>query len=354
MRHLTLVNEHPPRKELHKFIVALTLLLCVVSVSLLLSWRRSSSEGFVSMGKSADASGVKVATASGAVKLSTSSEQPNQSNTRPGAEAYGKLPLHFEGNEGQADPRIKFLSHGRGFGLFLTSTEALLSLSKQNGPASTKDAVSTSEQSCNRKDPYSAPHVIRMRVIGAHRNARASGEDELSGKINYLIGDDPSRWRTDISTYARVNYTGIYRGIDLVYHGDQGHLEYDFVVAPKANPHRIRLSFAGSDRLELDASGNLIMHAESEELRQPKPTAYQDVGGIRKEIAVQFVLRGRSDIGFRLGRYNRRIPLTIDPVLVYSSYLGGNGDDAGNGIAVDKAGNAYVTGYTSSTLLFRR
>ena len=104
------------------------------------------------MGKSADALGVKAATASGTVKLSTSIDQPNQSNTRIAAEAYGKLPLHFEGNEGQADPRIKFLSHGRGYGLFLTSTEALLSLSRQNKPASTKDAVSTSEQSCDRKE----------------------------------------------------------------------------------------------------------------------------------------------------------------------------------------------------------
>src|SRR6266496_430152 len=137
MRHSTLVNEPSPRKERHRFIVALTVLLCVASLSLLL-WHRSSPDSFVSVSKSADASGVKVTTTSGAVKVSTSIEQPNQSNTRTGAEAYGKLPLLFESNEGQAYPRIKFLSHGRGYGLFLTSTEALLSLSKQNKPRSTK------------------------------------------------------------------------------------------------------------------------------------------------------------------------------------------------------------------------
>src|SRR2546425_9849210 len=349
MRHSTLVNENSPRRELDRFIVALTLLLCLASLSLLLSWRRSSPESFVSMGKSADGSGVKVATTSGTVKVSTSIERPNQSNASTAAQAYGKLPLHFERNEGQAHAHIKFLSHGRGYGLFLTSSEALLSLSKQNRPASNKDTVSSAEQSCDREDPSSAPHVVRMKVVGANRDVQASGEDKLVGKINYLIGGDPSKWRTDIPAFARVSYIGVYRGIDLIYHGDQGLLEYDFVVAPKANPHTIRLSFAGSDRLELDASGNLIMHVESEELRQPKPTAYQEVGGARKEVSVHFVLHGRSEISFRLGPYDTRVPLTIDPVLSYSSYLGGNGDDAGNGIAVDKAGNAYVTGYTSSS-----
>src|SRR5207237_486049 len=217
-------------------------------------------------------------------------------------------------NEGQAHAHIKFLSHGRGYGLFLTSTEALLSLSKQNRPASTKDAVSTSEQSCDREDPSSAPHFVRMKVVGANRDVQASGEDKLVGKINYLIGGDPSKWRGNIPTYARVNYTGVYRGIDIIYHGDQGHLEYDFVVAPRANPHRIRLSFAGSDRLELDASGNLIMHVESAELRQPKPTAYQEIGGIRKEVAVRFVVHGRRRVGFEVGPYDARVPLTIDAV----------------------------------------
>jgi len=141
MRHSTLVNENSPRRELDRFIVALTLLLCLASLSLLLLWRRSSPESFVSMGKSADGSGVKVATTSGTVKVSTSIERPNQSNASTAAQAYGKLPLHFERNEGQAHAHIKFLSHGRGYGLFLTSSEALLSLSKQNRPASNKDKI---------------------------------------------------------------------------------------------------------------------------------------------------------------------------------------------------------------------
>src|SRR5947208_4881865 len=349
MRHSTLVNEPSPRRERHRFIVALTVLLCLASLSLLLSWRQSSPDSFVSMGKAADASGVKVATASGAVKVSTSMEEPNQSDTRITAEAYGKLPLHFEGNEGQADPRIKFLSHGLGYGLFLTSTEALLSFSKKVKPGSTKDAVSTSGQPGDRKEPSGPPPVVRMKVVGANTNAQASGEEKLSGKINYLIGEHPSKWRTDIPTYAKVSYTGVYRGIDLVYHGDQGHLEYDFVIAPKANLQKIKLAFTGADWLGLDQSGSLIMRVGSDELRQPKPTAYQEVGGARKEVSVHFVLHGRSEVGFRVGPYDNRVPLTIDPVLSYSSYLGGNGDDAGNGIAVDKAGNAYVTGYTSSS-----
>src|SRR6266508_508606 len=173
MRHSTLVNEPSPGRERHRFIVALTVLLCVASLSLLLSCCRSSPESVVSVSESADASGVKVTTTSGAVKVSTSIEQPNQSNARTAGETYGKLPLHFEGNEGQADPHIRFLSRGRGYGLFLTSTEALLSLSKQMKATATKDTSpnrmnSGSAEQCESRENAGSSAVVRMKVVGAN------------------------------------------------------------------------------------------------------------------------------------------------------------------------------------------
>ena len=279
------------------------------------------------------------------------------------SEAYGKLPLSFEANAGQTDGQVKFLSRGNGYGLFLTSTEAVIQLRKAEGGLRIEKAAAGNPQSAIHH-PQSA--VLRMEVVGANAAARVEGRKELPGKSHYFIGSDPAKWRTDISNYAQVHYRGVYPGVDLVYYGNQRQLEYDFIVAPGADPSTIRLAFEGLEKIEVNAQGDLVLHTAGGEVRMQKPIAYQEAGGGRQEIASHYVLLETPSsaprtpdsklqtpdsysVGFEVAEYDASQPLVIDPVLSYSTFLGGNGFDEGTDIAVDSSGNAYVTGYTSST-----
>jgi hypothetical protein len=165
---------------------------------------------------------------------------------------------------------------------------------------------------------------------------------------NYFIGNDSAKWRTNVPTYAKVKYEGLYPGVDLVYYGNQGQLEYDFVVAPGVDPNEIRLKFHGAGKPRVDEKGDLLLLAKDEEMRFQKPVAYQELAGERKQVRGSYVLASANRIGFKLGEYDHSQPLVIDPVLVYSTYLGGSlsGSDSGSGIAVDGSGDAYVTGGT--------
>lgn len=240
-------------------------------------------------------------------------------------EAYGKLPLSFEANRGQTDGKTKFLSRGSGYTLFLTPREAVLSLSRPDAHA-----------------------VLRVQLLGANPDPQVVGLDELPGKVNYFIGNDPRNWRTGIPTYTRVRHQGVYPGVDLVYYGNRGHLEYDLVVAPGADPKAIRLRFEGADKISLDDQGNLIAHIAGGEVIQRAPVIYQEVGGARQEISGGYALRGEGRAGFQMAAYDVGRPLVIDPVLEYSSYLGGSDRDQGHGIAVGADGSIYVTGQTLS------
>ena len=261
-------------------------------------------------------------------------------------ENYGKLPLSFEANQGQTDSRVDFLTRGSGYSLFLTSTEAVLALRKpvaSSGPR-TRRTDSEAEEA-----PAVPPAVVRMKLVGANPAPRVSGLEELPGKSNYFIGNDPDKWRTNVPRYAKVQYNDVYPGVDLVYYGNQRQLEYDLVVGPGADPGAITLSFEGVERLWIDAQGDLVLETAGGEIRQHKPLVYQEVDGVRREITGSYVLSGRHQVGFDVAAYDAGQPLIIDPVLVYSTYLGGTGDERGFDIAVDASGNAYVTGQTDST-----
>jgi Beta-propeller repeat/RTX calcium-binding nonapeptide repeat (4 copies) len=258
--------------------------------------------------------------------------------------SYGKLPLSFEANQGQTDSQVKFLARGRGYALFLTPTEAVLSLAKPQAQTHTENSATSS--------PEASGTVLAMQLAGANLEPQVTGQDALPGRVNYLRGKDPAHWHTQIPTYAKVAYEGIYPGVDLVYYGNQGQLEYDFVVAPGADPGVLKLVFRGAERIEINAAGELVLSTASGDIRMHAPVIYQETAGVRTTVAGRYVLKDPQEVSFAVAAYDTSRPLVIDPVLVYSTYLGGTGGDVGdqgNGIAVDNSGNAYVTGLTQST-----
>jgi len=262
------------------------------------------------------------------------------------SQSYGKLPLHFEANQGQTHQDVRFLARGSGYSLYLTAGEAVLVLTQPN-PDAKRDLRSTPERLGTQA--RGTPVVVRMSLVGAAPKPLLSGREELPGKANYLIGKDPAKWRTNVPTYAKVHYRAVYPGIDLVYYGNQRQLEYDFVVAPGADPERIVLGFQGGERLEINAEGELVLHAGGGALRQQKPVIYQEINGVRTRIEGRYVLKDAHRVGFQVAAYDQSRPLVIDPTLVYATYLGGSISDDGYGIAVDAAGSAYVTGLAGST-----
>jgi hypothetical protein len=288
------------------------------------------------------------------------------------AESYGKLPLSFEANHGQTDGRVKFLSRAGGYTLFLTRDEAVLTLSgsaaKKPAPKGASgfggatvslkrypDTNPNLETSSNLEtNPNAATHqsmtdaVLRMKLRYANPAVKIAGTDELAGTSNYFIGNDPTKWRTNVPTYAKVKYEGIYSGIDLVYYGNQRQLEYDFIVAPGADPRRIAFDVRGAKRIRQDARGDLVLNTGEGEIRWHKPEVYQEKEGERQEIAARYAITDGNRVGFEVARYDASRALYIDP-LIYSTYLGGNASDQANAIALDSEGNAYITGYTFST-----
>jgi hypothetical protein len=256
---------------------------------------------------------------------------------------FGQLPLSFEQNVGQTNPSVKFLARNPRYTLFLTSTEAVFALRKL--------------ESANRV----RRQVLRMQLIGASSLPLVEGRDELVNKSNYFIGSDRAQWHSNVSNFARVAYRGVYPGIDMVYYGQQRELEYDFIVAPQADPREIKLSFKGASKVSLDGQGDLHLKLGDRELVQPAPIIYQEVNGERKQIAGRFIINRNPQsvlIGFEVEAYDRSLPLVIDPKLLFSTYVGGNTEfidivegvgDFAAGVAVDNSGSVYITGSTDST-----
>jgi hypothetical protein len=264
------------------------------------------------------------------------------------AEEYGRLPLSFVGNQGQADGSVKFLCRGRGYSLSLTNSAAVLTLRTPLSRAGIQTQAKSQKPAPRQAWRPGGTTVVRMELAGASSDARVSGGDLLPGKVNYVIGNDPSGWRTNLPTYGQVRYTSVYPGIDLMYYGNEGQLEYDFVVAPGANPDLIRLHFSGAEDLRLTGTGDLSAGDRNGEITFHKPVVYQQLNGRRNVVPGRFALVAHRVAGFQLGDYDRSQPLIIDPTLVYSTYLGGTVEDLGAGIAIDNEGNAYIAGSTES------
>jgi Bacterial Ig-like domain (group 3)/Beta-propeller repeat len=360
------------------------------------------------------------------------SSQPDHAMHGKIAENYGRLPLSFEANYGQSDARVKFLSRTSGYSVFLTGDEAVLTLRgrKAKSPAhrvasdfaelaaslkgcpDMKQHPSAAKQrssaSCEggrfaRTTPMPRPTleempggVLRMKLLHANSAARVTGVDQMAGTINHFIGNDPAKWRRGVPTYAKVKYEGVYSGIDLVYYGNQRQLEYDFIVAPGADPRRIAFEVRGAKRIRRDGHGDLVLKMGKDEVRWHQPVVYQEKNGTRQLIAARYSITDTNRVAFAVSRYDASSPLYIDPLiystylggrgsgttgstdfptmnplqptlsggeftdvfvaklnaagsaLVYSTYLGGSLFDGGEGIAVDSAGNAYVIGQTTS------
>lgn len=233
------------------------------------------------------------------------------------AGAFGatpSLPLYFEPNQGQAHPQVEFLSRGNASLSYLTSREAIFTVGGS---------------------------PVKMHLTGAS-SSKPEGIDRLPGTSSYFRGQDKTKWHTAIPQFAKVRYREVYPGVDLIYYGTGGNIEYDFQIAPGADPARIHIAYEGTTRLRLDRNGDLILSTKTGELRQRSPKVYQDIDGHRAEIAVSYKLDGRKNVGFTLAAYDRSKPLIVDPVLQYSTYFGGPGEDGGDAVRVDAAGNVYL------------
>lgn len=238
-------------------------------------------------------------------------------------------PLHFEPNQGQHDPRVLFSARGNRYALYLTS-----------GGSSVAVLGSGS----------SSRHEVHLKLVGADPGAQAVGAEPLPGRSNYFLGNDPRAWRADVPHYGRVDIREVYPGIDLSYYGREGQVEYDFLVEPGADPGRIRLGIDdGAEDIHLDADGQLVLTVGGGKLIHRAPVLYQKEAGERRLVRGRFVRYGTHVVGFEVGEYDLARPLVIDPVLTYSTYLGGSSDDQGLAAAVDLSGNLYVTGFTGST-----
>ena len=191
--------------------------------------------------------------------------------------------------------------------------------------------------------------VVGLTFEGANPDPAVAGQGRLEGVSNYLLGADPDGWLTDVPNYSRVEYRDLYDGVSLEYYANRGgELEFDLTLAPGADPDQIRLSYTGTDSLGVDGTGALVLRAGGGELRQAPPVVYQQVDGARHAVRGRYVLHGAGQVGFALAGYDTTLPLVIDPVITYSTYLGGSGDDQPIWSDIDRAGNFYVTGFTDS------
>jgi len=270
-----------------------------------------------------------------------SPSQPSGQLGKPGrlqvAKAVQGLPLLFEPNVGQADDSVRFIARGSGYAMLLRERDIVLNMSRAHTDPATGGVTST------------APARLTLSFEGAHPS-QITGADELSSHSSYFIGSDPAKWQRQVRHFGEVRYDSLYDGIDCVFHGNQGLLKFDLLVAPGADPSQVKIAVGGAERLSIDANGDLLADVPGGQVRKPAPVIYQDIRGRRVPVKGGYRLDGNS-FGFELGRYDRRQPLVIDPTLSVASYVGGNTSDLLTDVALDAEGNVYAVGYSDSANL---
>jgi hypothetical protein len=277
---------------------------------------------------------------------------------RTAAANYGKLPMTFEPNVGQTASAVRFLSRGSGYTVYLTAGEMVFSahsskVSAQTGSSQTASPQAASPQTAQSAaavSPSPTPNtVIRLGMVGANPNPVAVGENQQAGKANYFIGNDKSKWHTNVAMYGKVRYKNIYPGIDLVYYGNPSQMEYDFELAPGADPNQIQFDVKGAESVSIDGGGNLVLQTKQGSLQMRSPVLYQTFNNMKIPITGGYAMKSSTRVAFSVNGYDKSKPLVIDPVLLYATYLGGLADDSAAGVAVDASGSAYIAGWTQST-----
>lgn len=261
--------------------------------------------------------------------------RPVASRSAGATQQFGHLPLAFEVNRGQVDPQVKYVARAADFSAYLTASGVVVGLHPRVDDARTRHVSG------------SAPSPLAMQFIGANREPSITGQNELAGKANYLIGADPGRWQMDVPTYGQVEYANLYSGIDLLFYGTHQQLEYDFLVAAGADPAQIGFSISGVDQVALTEAGDLLLRGIDWNVVERAPYAYQLVDGARRTVPARYTVAGHQ-VSFQLETYDAARPLVIDPVLSYSTYLGGSGVDVPIYMDLDAHGNVYITGQTDS------
>jgi hypothetical protein len=251
--------------------------------------------------------------------------------TKPPPSLFARL---FEPNRGQAESNIDFLARGNGYTAFFEGNKTVL--------------VIPQNKSRYERVP-AAPSLVSMELLDSGSQVSSEGTDLLPGTSNYFVGSDRNQWRSGVPQYAKVKFRSVYPGVDLIYYGTEGGLEYDFLLSPGARPQDIRFRVSGADKVELDDAGNLSLAVADGRIALRCPTIYQEIAGIRHQVSGRFVWRGSDEIGLSIGDYDHSRTLVVDPVLIYSTLIGANDSTQVQGVAVDSSGEIFITGTTFST-----
>ena len=272
---------------------------------------------------------------------------------------FASLPVAFERNDGQTDPEIRYMARGQGYKLYLTSSEAIFTLHKRGEYSDVRAMLEHKRLGPSRVQKIlqhqkrlnvnsSEVSVLHLKHLGSNPAAQIASADPVPGKVNYFIGNDPSRWRSSVPLFGRVSYQNLYPGIDLAFHGSGKQLEFDYLISPGADPRAIALGFQGAENVRTNGAGDLVLTTPAGPIKMLRPTAYQEKDGARRMVAARFEVKNGRRVDFSLGPYDHTRELIIDPTVTYSTYFGGDFADYGLSIVSDANGNSFVAGSTDS------